>query len=253
MKNLLWFFIIPILFAACDSVEVDPTIGTVDVNMKGTFGNTPLVLNDYYEFDSGMKLNFATLLFYLSDVRLVNDANEEVLLTDISFVNFYNNHSLANGQGEPVLNVGIKEGHYKALRLGVGIPASVNATNPSDYSSESPLSRTEMYWTWRSSYIFSMVECNLDTLDNGGNPTNDMFLTYHSGADAMFQTLDIPIDFMVKGLETQTLQLAIDAKKIFITDTVYDVKTNSESHSDADDFQVGLDIIERLALAISVE
>lgn len=253
MKKLLWILIIPFLMTACDPNEIDPTKGTIQLNMLGSYGDDPFVLNNYYEYDSGMKISYATLLFYMSNIRLVNDVDEEITLSEINFVNFKDNHSVAGTTGEGILEVNIKSGNYKAIRFGVGVPADINATNPSDYSRESPLSRSEMFWSWRGSYIFSMVECNLDTLDNGGNPTNDMFLTYHSGADAMYQSVEIPIDFTVTATETQTLQLELDARKIFITDSVFDVKMNSESHTNTDDFDIATTIIENLANAITVD
>ncbi len=254
MKNLIWLLIFPILFAACDSEEIDPTKGTVELNMKATYGDDQFIMNDFYEYDNGMQISFATLLFYISDVKLVNEANEEFSLAEVGFVNFYNNHSTAAtaGNGEDILSASLKEGTYKSLRFGVGLPAAINSTNPSDYGPDSPLSRTEMYWDWKGTYIFSMVEGNLDTLANGGNPTPDLGLTYHSGADAMYRQVEIPINFVVKAQETQGLQLELDARKIFITDTVFDVKTNFKSHADPADYQIAETIITNLANAISV-
>lgn len=254
MKKLLFLLFIPVLFPACDPVEPEVKGGTLQVNLKGVFGDSPLVLNDFYKLPDSNLVNFSSLLFYISDIKLVNEDNEEVLIKEVDMINFYNNHSSANtaSLGETLTIEGVPEGEYKAIKFGIGLPASLNATSPADYTSDNPMSKTEMYWDWRGTYIFSVIEGILDESDNGVQD-NDVFITIHSGSDAMFQTKELTLPISIINDVQTKVNFQLDAKKIYVTDTVFDIKNRNTSHTGVDDSDIAEEIIMNLTNAISAE
>lgn len=240
-------------FSACDPVEPAPEETTLKVNFLGQYDTEPLVLNQAYSYPGDMDLTYSTLLFYISDVRLVTVDDEEVVIKDVDMVNFYDHHAnpATAADGETITITDVPEGDYKGIRFGIGLPADLNATNPADYAATHPMSRTEMYWDWRGTFIFSMVEGAVDTLQDG---TPDVFLTYHSGSDAMYEQVDLAYNFSIGGGDELTIPLVLDAKKILVTGAgAYDVVNNNVTHTTADDYHIAEAIIQNLANAISVK
>ena len=254
MKKLLFLLLIPMLFTACDPVEPEIEGGTLQINVRGLFGSETLVLNDFYKLPDSSLVNFTSLLFYVSDIKLVKENDEEVLIKDVDMINFYKNHSTAAtaSLGETLTIEGVPEGEYKAIKFGIGLPASLNATNPADYTSDNPMSKTEMYWDWRGTYIFSMIEGILDETDNG-IINNDAYITIHSGSDAMYKTKELTLPISITNDVETKVNFQLDAKKIYVTDTVFDIKNRNTSHTGPDDSDIAEEIITNLANAISAE
>lgn len=255
MKKLGLFLLATglLYFSACDPVEPAPEETTLHFNFAGQYDGQTLVLNQSYPFTSDMDLMYSTLLFYVSDVRLVTVDDQEVVIKDVDMVNFYDHHTTAAtaSEGETLTFEDVPEGEYKAIRFGIGLPADLNATNPADYPSTHPMSRTEMYWDWRGTFIFSMIEGSVDTLQNG---TPDVFLTYHSGSDAMYEQVELPYNFTISGGDELTVPMTLDAKKIlYTTEGPYDVKNNNVTHTTTDDYHIAETVIRNLAKAIAIK
>lgn len=253
MKKLLFLLLIPVLFPACDPATPETNGGTLQINVKGSFGEKTLVLNDFYKLPDDKLVNFTSLLFYISDIKLVKENGEEVLIKDADMIDFYKNHSTASTAplGETLTIEGVPEGEYKAIKFGIGLPASLNATNPADYSSDNPMSKTEMYWDWRGTYIFSVIEGILDETDDG-IVNNDAFITIHSGSDAMFKTRELTLPISITNDAQTKINFQLDAKKIYVTNnSVFDIKNRNTSHSGPDDSDIADEIITNLANAIN--
>lgn len=240
-------------FSACDPVEPAPEETTLHLNFAGKYGTEQLVLNQTYDFPGDMDLMYSTLLFYISDVRLVTVDDQEVVIKDVDMVNFYDHHAnpATAAEGETITIADVPQGDYKGIRFGIGLPADLNATNPADYAATHPMSRTEMYWDWRGTFIFSMIEGSVDTLQDG---TPDVFLTYHSGSDAMYEQVDLAYNFSIGDGDALTLPLVLDAQKILVNNgSAYDVVNNNVTHTTADDYHIAEAIIRNLANAISIQ
>ena len=168
-KVLFLIAILPFVFAACDPVEPSPEIGDLSLNIQGQYDNQTLILNDHYDYVNGQKVSLTNLIFYMSDVRLITDAGNEVSLDDVNLVNFAQNHSLSSTaiNGETITFKRYSRRKLYRNQIWRGLPASLNATNPADYASDHPMSKTEYYWDWRGTYIFSVIEGLLGYMDNG--------------------------------------------------------------------------------------
>lgn len=253
MKKLLIILIIPFLFASCDdSVSPDETTeGTVDLNFKAFYDTDNLVLGDFYDYPdgNGSKINFTNLTFYISDIKLADD----VSISDAVIFDFSKNHSSAatapNGETKSIEDVA--SGDYEKIEFGVGINAVLNATNPADYNSTEALSQTAMYWDWRGSYIFVMVEGNLDT---DGDGAGDVPFVYHMGSDALFRDASFSMPITVESGGTTTVNFEINTKDIFVTSSgAFDIEAAQSSHSGVDDEVVAQEIMTNITAAIKLK
>ena len=253
MKKLLILLVIPFLFASCDE-GVDPentNEGTVDINFKAFYDTDNLVLGDFYDYPdgNGSKINFTTLTFYISDINLA----DEVRISDAVIFDFSKNHSSSatapDGETNSIEAVTI--GDYDGIEFGLGLNAALNATNPADYKSSEALSQTSMYWDWRGSYIFVMIEGNLDT---DGDGAGDIPFVYHMGSDALFRDASFSTPITVEKNETTTLNFEINTKDIFVTSNgAFDIESEQISHSGVDDEEVAQEIMTNVTSAIKIK
>jgi hypothetical protein len=253
MRKIIAILIFPILFSSC----IDGLLpnkgkeGKVDLNIKAFYDTENLVLGNFYDYpDSvGSKIKFNTLIFFISDIQLADDLSiSEAILWDFS-----KNHSSAmtapNGEKYSIKNVPV--GDYEKIEFGVGVNAALNATNPADYASDEALSNTSMYWDWRGSYIFAMVEGELDT---NGDGQGDVPFLYHMGSDAMFKDASFSDAITVEKNGTTTINLKLNAKDIFVVNNqAFDIEAAQSSHTGVDDEEIANMIMTNLANAIKLE
>lgn len=252
MKKLIIVLIIPILFSSCiDGLFPNKAKeGTVDLNFKAFYGTDNLVLGQFYDYPdgNGSKINFTTLKFYISDIKI--DDNESI--AQAFLFDFSDNHSTAatapDGETRIIENVAV--GDYTKIEFGVGINAVLNATNPADYKNSEALSNTSMYWDWRGSYIFAMVE---GTLDKDGDGIGEIPFVYHPGSDALFRDASFSTPISIEKDGTTTINFNIDAKKIFVVNNeAFDIEAAQSSHSGVDDEEIAQEIMTNLTNAVTL-
>ena len=224
--------------------------GTVDLNFKAFYDTDNLVLGQFYDYPNGngSKINFTTLTFFISDIKLADDAS----ISDAVLFDFSKNHSDAatapDGETKSIENVIVDD--YTKIEFGVGLNAVLNATNPADYKSSEALSNTAMYWDWRGSYIFAMIEGNLDT---DGDGVGDVPFVYHTGSDALFRDVSFSTPITIEKDGTTTLNFEINAKNIFVTSNgAFDIEAAQSSHSGVSDEEIAQEIMTNLTNAISL-
>jgi len=108
--------------------------------------------------------------FYVHDVRLVNDADEEVTVTietdgmwaldGVVLLDFEDGSSGCDG-GNPELNATVTgtvpEGTYTGLRFRMGVPFAHNH-NIDVATADPPLNITSMFWNWQGGYKFLRID-----------------------------------------------------------------------------------------------
>ncbi len=222
--------------------------GSLEIRFTGLYGNSSFQLfTDYPTPTGGDTIQFQTLNFLLSDIRLVDKDNKEVSLfsDDAAFINFAAPNSLSLSLED------VPTGEYKSIRFGIGVPAATNNKTPSQFPATSPLGDVGNYWTAWDSYIFSRVEGILDTSrSNSGT----LPYLYHGGANDMYQERTIEREFSVVGENTTTLLFTLQARDIFYPSSgSVDIRAINVSHSAAvgtPQFDVALSVIRNLANAI---
>lgn len=186
----------------------------VSLVFRSTFGGQPLVMYDpAYDYVEGIRMKAQLFQFYLSDIELVAANGEKIKLSDIELINFGDdNNSQQAAEGYVLRFKDIPGGQYSRIQFGLGVSPDLNATQPGNYAPTHPLA--DNYWSWALGYVFSKIEGNADV--NGDGAFNDK-LTYHTGADALYQVLSYDGPFMVPvdGSDYQ-VEFDVDLKNVLV-------------------------------------
>jgi hypothetical protein len=188
---------------------------TFELNFRGYFNSELFMREAYTEKLSGADVKVTLLKMYVSDVTLVKENGEEILVKDIHLFDFSKNHQPIEGsnktgktthQGGEYLTVQVDTGQYKGIKFGLGVKPALNKTEPSQYEDGHPLSYEANYWSWNSGYRFVMFEGRADTTDDG-QANFDLDLAYHLGLDEFYMPMEYvgqDHNFVVQqGQETQ--------------------------------------------------
>ena len=235
-------------FVACeDENPVVATTGDLNLLVNATFDDEPLELDTRvytYSEAMGFDLRLNRFDFYASDLTLVGANGAETELDDIDLWDF---------TGETVRRsyVDLPTGDYSAIKIGIGVPQAENGAFCNDCATTDPLADAGHWWQNWSSYIFAKIEGQLDT--NGDGVTDDAGIVYHSGTDALYQTVTLPVDLEVMPDGSTTLALGIDIKELFRLPTgMIDLQAVPATHTDQQLANTKL-VMDNFQTAFSVE
>jgi|TARA_B110000037_G_scaffold79714_1_gene95092 hypothetical protein len=227
MKNLILALLVLSLFASCRQGCIDDKANNYETKAKKDDGSclydmpqVTLSIDLLYSGSSididqeitrndGRKFITETFRFYLSNIVLVDDNNQETTLADILLMNFDQSDTLYSSASSYTVSYG----NYTKLKMDLGVAPELNATDPVIYEPRHPLSiYSQMHWGWTTKYIF----CKMDgRFNDGGGVFNGAFF-YHAGFDVYYKTiptieLDLPVGFGVDG----DINLQIDLYELF--------------------------------------
>ena len=193
-------------------------LGSVELQLKTTYGSQPFVLYTQYGYKTPRKIQFDKVQFYISDIKLISGQREMAVLDNI-FIDLakYNTTPALAAQYATIgtADNSIVPDTYTAIRFGIGVSPAFNKTRPSDYANGQPLANSDMYWSVWDSYIFANIEGKLDTLV--GTVPRPLQFAYHTGTDSLYRTVTLPISSVVQGGQKNTISIALDVQKIFAT------------------------------------
>ncbi len=155
-------------------VTFDHKVGSENLNI----GNT------VFPIWNGKKLMLSRAEFYISEIAIHNPDGSQTQLNDqYILVN-------ANSPGGEVNLGSWNVSDAVGITLHIGVPASVNHSDPSAWPVEHPLSPKfpTMHWGWTAGYRFLVVEGNADS-DNDGTPETAM--EYHNVGDEFYKQVDL--------------------------------------------------------------
>lgn len=200
-----------LLLAATCKEDDDFAKEVVDMNFKSTFGDAPLVMyENAYPYEAGMSVKLQLFQFYLSNISVQREDGSFVLLKDIALINFKDILTPSAATEGISLNMeGLAPGHYKAIRMGIGVAPNLNSTNPANYTPPHPLD--DNYWSAATGYVFIKIEGNADTTGNGQFPAK---LTFHTGANEIYKEKTFDKHFELKKGQTLQLKFSVDLKKV---------------------------------------
>jgi len=214
MKNTILFLTLTslLLAASCGKETTNP-IDTAKLNLsfRAIYDGEPLVLEQKnYSYD-GNPIRFTRINFYISDMAAVN-SDGETELSEIQFINLTETHKTPIDAeiGTVMSFSNVPVGTYNQLKFGVGVPADLNKTNPSDYSTSHPLGADNSgeYWEAWDSYIFAKIEGQYDG-DGNGFDGNDVSFAYHAGRDNSYRLID-DIDHSINLTAGNTTELVFE-------------------------------------------
>lgn len=191
-----------------EPVELDPKV-VLEFNVINQ--GSEIVIGDDFIDSEQWALNLSTLKMYLSDIALL-EAGEKTYLSDVELVDL--SGVVGSSDFASSYSYIIPKGNYDQLRMSIGLPSDLNATDPTIMPASDPLGlQGAMYWDWATMYVFIMMEAKIDT---NSDMQYDDNIAFHTGLDTLFRpertyplTLDIP------AYAKDTLHIDIDWNKIF--------------------------------------
>lgn len=223
MKKLFFLLLAAplFLFSSCDDDTVLSNTATVQLNFNAVFDGEPLVFQNsafQYQYPGGNQIRFTDLKFFISDVALLQeDGGEESELVDIEYVNFSNNTTLEEAQRATNLSFSnIPVGQYKALRIGIGVPADLNNENYSTYSENHPLRKNSgEFWAGWNSFIFMKINALYDVDGDGLGTGTDASLGHHLGGDQFYKTITLSKPINLEPDQNMELSIEMDLAKLY--------------------------------------
>lgn len=219
------------IFTACETTN-EESRGSLDMTFKANYQGAPLVMFDQvYSYPDGSPLKFQLFNYYVSDITLIREENEEgQLVSEVQLIDYSDFFDTATAEeGFKVSFPDLKPGAYTAVRIGLGLTGELNATQPGDYSPGHPLS--ENFWSWARGYVFAKIEATAD-LDGDGQFSDK--LTYHVGADDLFTTITLEKPLVIQKDNPAELSFSVDLYEILSRDGNYlDISepTNTQDHT----------------------
>jgi hypothetical protein len=221
----------------------------LELRFVPVYGADPLTMfTRSYVYRDGMHIKLQNFLFYLSDITLISSDGREELLSEVELISFKDIQTdAAAGLGYKTAKINIAPGSYRGLRMGIGIAPSLNATQPGDYRAGHPL--TDNYWSWAMGYIFTKIEGNAD-LNGDNNYDENAKLTFHIGANALYQLKNYAIQLDIAEGESQEIAFSVDLEQVLIDEAgnYLDFRVIRQDHTN--DMQVAQFIMQNLGRAI---
>ncbi|HMX39093.1 MAG TPA: hypothetical protein PK971_00605 [Saprospiraceae bacterium] len=256
MRHLPLFsvFIALLFAAACKNYDGGTAVETpttdFTVTFRSNYNGEQLVKAKKYDYN-GHPLNFTLHTLFLSDIILLK-GSEEVVLSDVEFLDFLPTASSTPLSVTPQrVFKNIPEGEYTGMRIGYGVKPDYNDRNISTWPAGHPLANDIEYWLGWKSFIFSKIEGSGDADNNG---TDDHYLVYHCGGNAVYKTFSFTQPITVKA-GGKGLEIAFDLKTLFIQDdgSFYDMVKNSFTSNDKNDVAVANAIMRQYGKATTIK
>jgi len=200
----------------------------IKLNFKLEYDNNPLVMFEPVSYPGGNQVYFSRVSFYLSNLSIINDDTPEGStfdVKDVDYIDLTNAHaSRSDAETGLSLEYDLPTTNIDQVFMTIGLGSIVNATVPTDYTSDNDLSLSGEYWPGWESYIFAKIEGMID-LDGDG--VLEQQIALHLGTDEARR------DLITAQLNNKTeLNFSIDLKKVFEQDgQIYDIATTPQIHT----------------------
>jgi hypothetical protein len=222
-----------VAFSQCKP-DPQPTKGQLNLRFTAKDQASPLVLfRKYPTGTAGDSVEYQLLNFFVADIQLLRNGQDPISIKEVGYLDFSADlNETQASQGHTLVIDSVPVGEYTGIKIGFGLSPSLNATEPGDYTTASPLGDGGNYWTAWNSYIFSRVE---GRLFRNGQSTPIAFL-YHSGVDGSYQirTYTFAQPLSIGAGSSSALSFSLNVRNLlFGSQNPIDVAANPVSHSGA--------------------
>ncbi len=234
--TLVIISLLSIVLIGCDRPIDTPT--TFQLSLAPSVGGLPINRGETYADARARGFRVDELRLILSDLYLITENNDSILLTETIFFDLVSPQVVMDGRDSSLMvSFEVPAGTYLGLVFGTGVPASRINGDPTVYDVfNHPLgAATSMHWSWASGYRFLSLDGRADTADNQvGPPTQG--LTYHTGFNELYRTVEMTASkshFVLEEGETVDFVIQLDVLDLFTDGTkILDLaKENTTPHS----------------------
>lgn len=205
--------------AACEEDQVIGPTGNVVLNINAVFAGNPLELGVPYLFGTTNQVKFDQLNFFISNVALLEaETDDETDLLEIDFADFSDN---TIGEAESFTFSTVPAVKYRGIKIGIGVPSSLNKSSVSGYGAGHPLKQNfdSHFWKDGGSFFFMKLAGMYDLNGNGvfeGSPTDNPFELFPA-KNGNYATVFIDKVFTLENGKTANIDLTLDILKLLQT------------------------------------
>lgn len=254
MKKLLPLLLAAVLLSgisACkDKEETVPGID-FDITFKATYDGNQLEKDKDYFFGS-FPIHFVRYRLYLADITLLKEDGGEVRISEAEYLDFTADNGASNMTLTPKITFkNVPEGMYSGIRIGYGVKPSLNAKQPSDFKSDSPLSIETDYWLAWQSYIFMVLDGKADPEGDG---TKNLNFSYHCGADPVYRVFTFNEHIHVAQAHPG-IGIEFDVRRLLTNEdgSLYDIVSNPNTSNSQNDTRVSSALMDRYGSATTIK
>jgi len=253
MKRFLFpsLFFALLALSACEDKSPSAPASDLTITFKALYDGKPLEKYKLYGY-STYQVDFSRFNAFMANITLLN-GTQELTLSDIEWVDFTPDSAPTDTAVDvSIVLKNVPDGNYTGIRLGYGVPPSLNAKQPKDFAPAHPLSRENEFWLGWGSYIFNKIEGRVDLNNNG---VFDGGLIYHCGSDAVYREymFDLPISVKPGAAE---IVVEFDLKKLFVLNGAWLDLSNPYNHitsNDVNDVVIATKLMDNFGNATTVK
>ena len=236
MKNL-FIAVIGIALLSLSACKEEAGEGVLNMKYATIINDENLELNKVYDLD-GDSVYFTLINYYISDVEIMDkDGNAAIEVKDVTLVDLSDPATFE-------FNYTLEADAYKNPSFTVGLTDNRNATDPSSYASNHPMSlNRSMYWLMAEAYIYLKVEGF--RINNG----IDEPLVYHVGMNGFAQTKLKEQAFSINKGNTTTMVTTLNMNDLFVN---IDFDTEPETHT-MNNMPLAMKMMNNFVNALSVD
>lgn len=236
MKKL-FIAIVGIALLSLNACKEEAGEGVLTMKYATTINDETLELNKVYDMD-GDSVYFTLINYYISDVEISDkDGNSAIAINDVALIDLSDPSTFE-------YSFNLEANAYKNPSFTVGLTDDRNATDPSSYASDHPMSlNRSMYWLMSQAYIYFKVEGF--RIQNGV----DEPLVYHVGMNGFSQTKVKEDAFSINDGNTTTIITTLDLNDLFSN---IDFDTEPETHT-MNNMPLAMKMMNNFVNALSVD
>jgi hypothetical protein len=205
MRKSLPVFLFALFFGlsnCTDPIEISDVFLDVDIRV----GSELFDASQTYTIN-GVAVEFEAVRFFLSDLAATQIAAGETAITDET--SFHQPNDDAQFAGT------ISSGSYDEITINLGVPASKNNADPTQYTRDEALSvekSPSIHWGWDTGYMFVRID---GFYDSDGDGAVDTDFELHLGKNDYYTPFAVPYSFEAAADEPVTLSLDFDLTMLF--------------------------------------
>lgn len=221
MKKFCYLLLL-ISLAACEEEKVLGPSGNINLNIHAQFAGNPLVMDQSYLFGTTNQVKFDQFNFFISNVTLLEaETEDETDLLEVALADFSDNTSPASVTPEVFDFHTVPAVKYRGIKIGIGIPSSLNKSSVQNFGSGHPLKQAfdTHFWEDGGSFFFMKMAGVYDLNGDGSfedAPADSPFELFPA-KNANFKTVTIFKAFTLENGQTLDLDMTVDVLKLLQT------------------------------------
>lgn len=184
---------------------VVPSGGSIEIELKNTYGNNDVVLNDIVYINQALdSFNIEDLRYYFTNFSLQRKSGEWVNLKNYNLVSHKDPASMK------FKLAGVPAGHYTAIKMTLGVDSVANTSGLQEGALDPAWG---MFWTWNTGYIFFRI--------SGRNPISGLSFSLDLGGNENLPSVTCSLEaFKIKSANPK-LGLRTNIEEMFMNPFEY--------------------------------